>query len=263
MESYLMQFSVSNNDARKDSNETNNDDDKNQIDDEESTNNEEIESTAIPPIHYDFKTDPLPEDQRPTDLNHDESINSQTRNMLDSHLISLYKTAHECMKHKLHIHLQSTPKSAQIMSLLTIPFLTKDEVINKPALKHSFRDIWKGLQQEQLEKGSQLNYLEIGNYTAYQLDEMANRQMIRRGDGKMQVTVIAQVAIKCDEIFKVVDIESGQTIQGDPLGQMKEVYHLVRFEMVVDLDARTGTTQLGSWQITDWDDLLDGNVWFL
>ncbi len=172
--------------------------------------------------------------------------------MLDSHLIGLYKTAHECMKHKLHIHLQSTPKSAQIMSFVLIPF-TKEEVITTPALKHSCRDIWKELQQAEYEVGS----------AVYQFNEIFfQRHLKRRGVGMIPVTVIAQVAIECDEIFKVVDVESGQVIQGDPEGQMKEVTHLVRFEIVVDLDPKTGKTELGSWQITDWDDLLDGNVWF-
>ncbi len=159
-------------------------------------------------IQFNQKINPLPEDEIPTDIQHDKSIQTQTRDMLDSHLISLYKSAHECMKHKLQIHLQSIPKSAQIMSLVTIPFLTHKEIQQTPALKHSFRDIWKGLQQVEYEKGSQLTYFEIGNFVAYQLDEMANRQMIRRGDGMMQVTVIAQVAIECDEIFQVVDVFS-------------------------------------------------------
>ena len=28
------------------------------------------------------------------------------------------------------------------------------------------------------------------------------------------------------------------------------------------MDAETGEVEIGSWQVTDWDDLLDGNTWF-
>lgn len=167
------------------------------------------------------------------------------------------------MKHKLQINLQSTPKSATIMSLFIIPFLTRDEVSAKPALKHSFRNISKALHQEEVEKGSKLNFWEIGNLTASALDEMSAKQMKRRRDRISQVTIIAQVAIQCDELFQVVDVETGETIQGDPDARIVEVTHLVRFETVVDLDSETGEIQIGSWQITDWDDILDGNHWFL
>ncbi len=182
--------------------------------------------------------------------------------MLECNLISLYKAAHERAKHEINVHLQSTPKSASIMSLFTIPFLTREEVIQKPALKHSFRDLAKVLQQEEMKKGYPLNIFEVGNITAMALDDMGAVQMKRRGDKKMQFTVIAQVAIECDEIFRVVDVTTGDVVQGNPNAQIQEVTHLVRYEMVVTLDAETGEVEIGSWQVTDWDDLLDGNTWF-
>lgn len=238
--------------------------------DEESMNETrddgEIDNTSISPnpaINFNHEITPIPDDEIPCDVNNDKRIQSHTRSMLQCNLISLYKSAHEHTKHKLQINLQSTPKSATIMSLFTIPFLTRDEVIAKPALKHSFRNISKFLHDAELSKGSKLHVFEIGNLTASQLDLMSSKQMKRRGDRMLQVTVIAQVAIQCDELFQVVDVETGETIQGHPEAKMAEVTHLVRFETVVDLDSETGDVEIGSWQITDWDDILDGNRWFL
>ncbi len=215
----------------------------------------------IPSIHFDHDIDPLPKDELPSDLNHDKTIQSNTRNMLEQNLISLYKSAHEHMKHKLRINLQSTPTSATIMNLMLIPFLTREEVRQKPALRHAFRDIEKGLRQIEVERGSKLSIFEVWDHLAQGLDQLAHKQMRRQIDknmqGNMLVTVIAQVAINCNELFQVVDIETGECLQGDPDGQMKEVTHLVRFEIVVDSDGNIGT-----WQITDWDDLLDGNMCF-
>lgn len=183
--------------------------------------------------------------------------------MLESNLISIYKSAHEHAKHKLQVNLQSTPTSATIMSLFTIPFVTRQEVIDKPALKHCFRDVAKRMKKEESQRGRGLNSIEMMRMGAYELDEMAKTQMRRRGDTMMQITIVAQVAILCDEIFQVVDVQTGETVQGDDSNRvMKDVSHLVRFEMVVDLDSETGGTELGSWQITDWDDILDGNIWY-
>eukprot|EP00551_Chaetoceros_affinis_P009691 CAMPEP_0203677226 /NCGR_PEP_ID=MMETSP0090-20130426/27495_1 /ASSEMBLY_ACC=CAM_ASM_001088 /TAXON_ID=426623 /ORGANISM="Chaetoceros affinis, Strain CCMP159" /LENGTH=455 /DNA_ID=CAMNT_0050544057 /DNA_START=96 /DNA_END=1460 /DNA_ORIENTATION=+ len=224
-------------------------------------NNDGTDSADMPSIQFNHNIDPLPTDELPSDLNHDKTIQSNTRNMLENSLICLYKSAHEHMKHRIKINLQSTPKSATIMSLITVPFLTREEVREKPALKHSFRNIWKGLRQGEVEKGSKLSYIEIMNHIAHELDQLANKQMRRQGEAKMQVTIIAQVAIQCDEIFQVVDVETGDTVQGDSDGRVQEVTHLVRFEMVVNLDGKTGEIEIGTWQIVDWDDLLDGNIW--
>jgi len=229
---------------------------------ESNQNENEIQITKSP-IDFNHSVNPVPKGEIPPDIHHDEKINSNTRSMLETNLISLYKSAHEHNKHQLQITLFSEPKSAQIMSLLSIPFLTRQEVIEKPALKHSFRNIAKSLHQLELKKGSQLNFFEIGDHTAQALDEMANKQIQRNDDNMAQISIVAQVAIQCDEIFKVVDLETGETVQGDPEARKNDVTHLVRFEVVVDLDPETGMSEVGRWQITDLDDLLDGNIWFL
>jgi hypothetical protein len=187
--------------------------------------------------------------------------------MLEPTLISLYRSAHTYCKHKLQIKLRSKPKSAQIQSLFLVPFLTRAEVEDNISLKHSFRNIVKALHHESQQRGRELSYFEIGNIVAEQLDIMSANQMMRRrksghDEDVVQMTVISQVAIQCDEIFVVRDTDTGDIVQGDAKENTNEVTHLVRFETVIDLDMETRETQIVGWQITDWDDLLDGNIWF-
>ena len=183
--------------------------------------------------------------------------------MLESHLINLYKSAHEHAKSKLSIQLQSQPHSAKLMNLFAVPFLTREEVQSKPALRHCFRSIVKDIEKQGLEMGRRLNAVECFKVGMFSLNEMADKQYARNREEKMQATVIAQVEIQCDEIFCVKDVDSGKVIQGDADGKVNDVTHLCRFEIVVDICPLSGEIELGHWQITDWDDLLDGNIWFL
>lgn len=194
-----------------------------------------------------------------------------SHHMLEPTLISLYRSAHTYGKHKIDIKLFSKPKEAKIQSMFVLPFLTRKEVEDNMSLKHSYRNIVKTLQQASIKEGRELNYIEIGRIVAEKLDEMSNKQMQRRknmsgvdvSDGSiMQVTVVAQVSIQCDEVFVVKDTETGDVIQGDPNGSVNDVTHLVRFEIVVNMNGETGEVEIGQWQITDWDDLLDGNLFF-
>ena len=161
----------------------------------------------------------------------------------------------------MEINLQSKPKEARLQSLFVFPFLTRKEVEDHLHLKHSYRNIVKAIQTKTMEAGRELNFYEIGNVVAEELDHLSAKQMGRNSSGNMQITIMAQVSIQCDEVFKVVDTEIGDVVQGDKDGKVNDVTHLVRFEMVVDL-TKEGEVQLGTWQITDWDDLLDGNMFF-
>jgi hypothetical protein len=99
---------------------------------------------------------------------------------------------------------------------------------------------------------------------------------------------VAQVSIQCKEIFIVRDSITGDVLQGVDDIQPRDVTHLVRFEMILretlineddvsnneeESKRKQGgqsnnnndddwEIELGRWQITDWDDLLDGNVFF-
>lgn len=182
--------------------------------------------------------------------------------MLDPTLISLYRSAHTYGKHKLRIKLRSRPTDAKIVSFFVLPFLTRAEVHDNVSLKHSFRNILNSIHDEEMESGRTLSHFQIANLVAEKLDDMAKKQMRRRGDKKMQMTIVAQVAVHCDEIFFVKDLESDTVLQGDDSELIRDVTHLVRFEMVVDLDSQSGKSEIGRWKITDWDDLLDGNVFW-
>ena len=138
----------------------------------------------------------------------------------------------------------------------------RKEVEDNVALKHSYRNIMKSLHHESEIKGRDLSYFEIGNIVSKKLDNMSSKQRRNRGDDIMQMTIVAQVAVQCDEVFVVRDVDTGDVVQGDPSEGVNDVTHLVRFEVVVDMDGQTGEIEIGSWQITDWDDLLDGNIWF-
>lgn len=70
-------------------------------------------------------------------------------------------------------------------------------------------------------------------------------------------TIIADVSIQCLEAFAVKDKSTGEILSGST--EPEEVSHLVRFEVTTNLD---GSRRLGSWRIVDWDDLLEGNVWY-
>merc|ERR1712228_1099645 len=86
------------------------------------------------------------------------------------------------------------------------------------------------------------------------LDSLQNQSTLK-------VTVIAQVLVHCKEIFWVKD-EGGNIIQGQEDGDIeKDALHLVRFEMPVEL-ASINNASPTSWIISDWDDLLKGNVFF-
>jgi hypothetical protein len=82
----------------------------------------------------------------------------------------------------------------------------------------------------------------------------------------MESTVICQVLIHCDEIFCVKDAETGRLLQGHADEKFRRVVHLVRFEQTVTTHWTDSggilpfRVEPGEWQITDIDDLLEGNL---
>jgi hypothetical protein len=134
-----------------------------------------------------------------------------------------------------------------------------------PSLRLSFSNIYlhlDKLEQEAIRSHQKkLSLFTLMSEIFQALEKMGLRQ-VHQTSGCLQCTVIAQVLISCGEIFHVRDLGLNETIQGDPEEKLREVVHLVRFEMVVSMDAETGVSTLGHWQITDWDDLLDGNIFY-
>jgi hypothetical protein len=88
--------------------------------------------------------------------------------------------------------------------------------------------------------------------------------------GKLSTTVEVQVLVECDEIFQVVDLNTGVVLQGHEDGLVRSVVHLVRMEKTVETYDNDNTfpyspvIRQGNWQITDIDDLLGHTKkWYL
>ena len=216
---------------------------------------------VVNPQQLDFDSS-TSKDKVPPSIDHARLEHLDSYSMLEPHLIQLYKSAHEHAKSKLSIQLQCQPYSVEMVSIFGIPFLTREEVERKPALRHTIRNLFKDLEMQAMEKGRPLSLPEtiVATYDGW--DQMATKQYKRNRGEKMQTTVIAQVALQCQEIFCVRDVESGEVIQGDSEGNINDVTHLCRFEVVVDVEPLSGRVEIGTWRITDLDDLLDGNIWF-
>jgi hypothetical protein len=52
--------------------------------------------------------------------------------------------------------------------------------------------------------------------------------------GKLSATVEVQVLVECDEIFHVVDMNTGVVLQGHEDGLVRSVVHLVRMEKMAE-----------------------------
>lgn len=189
------------------------------------------------------------------------------QDMLETNLQSIYHSAHSAAKSKLQIHLECQPKSAHLISLFSVPLLTREEVRQDPSLQNLYPDLYHKLllkAMEEMERSdgrkTSLSWRDTyGEIREFVEDKVGNQD----DEGVIQMTVVAQAVIECDEVFYVRDVESGEIVQGDDDGKMKEVLHQVRFEMVVDWDWQRREMHTGNWQITDWDDLLDGNIYYL
>jgi hypothetical protein len=100
-----------------------------------------------------------------------------------------------------------------------------------------------------------------------ELEKFASRQTQNYEHfSTVQSTVIAHIQVECDEVFSVIDLETQQVLQGYADHTIRRVQHIVRLEQVSEwiMHSNGGlSVQSGSWQITDWDDLLDGNIFYL
>ena len=187
----------------------------------------------------------------------------EENHMLQNSLKTLYQSARQhSHPNKINILLKSQPLSAHIESMFPIFGLSRVLVQNHPNLRHTYRNLAKEIQQKEREAGTKLNPIEVGQIVMNGFVSLMDQSAKLSLDGHGVITIIAQVSIKCREIFCVTDVESGEFLQGD--GQARDVTHLVRFEIVLreNFDNGPWDMEIGRWQITDWDDLLEGNVWF-
>jgi len=186
--------------------------------------------------------------------------------MLQHNLRQLYQSAREhSLPSDVNIVLKTEPVRAEIESMFPVFGLSRSLVQDHPNLRHSYRNLAKRIERKYKEKqqeGKQKpNILEIATIVAKGMDELLETSAKLSDDGNGLITIIAQVSIHCREVFCVKDVATGEILQGYDDQNPRDVTHLVRFEIVVK-DALEPELLVGRWQITDWDDLLDGNVWF-
>ena len=99
------------------------------------------------------------------------------------------------------------------------------------------------------------------------LDDFSRQQTIDFDDySSVESTVVVLVVVECDEIFSVIDLETSKLLQGHADNKVRRVKHVVRLEQVVNWvmhDTQGFYVESGPWKITDWDDMLKGNNFFL
>lgn len=209
-----------------------------------------------------------------------EIYDNEEHYMLQRQLRQLYQSAkNHSHPSKVNILLRTIPVSAKIESLFPIFGLSRSLVDDHPHLRHTYRNMLKRLQSKHKEAylagRERLNPIEVGSFISQGLQEVMERSATLSSNRMASITIVAQVSIQCKEIFCVRDVDSGVVLQGcEDVQRPRDVTHLVRFEMVVRerlLDADSTAEEdedgkweieMGRWQITDWDDLLDGNVFF-
>ena len=159
------------------------------------------------------------------------------------------------------ITLETTPLNAQIETLYFVPVLTRQHVDAKSHFKGSFQKLLAELAYKR--HFEQSNFMELIQHFHDAIFHLNERLPKKWYDADCYaVTIVAQVSILCSERFQVKHVETGEILQGSHDGKEQDVVHLVRFEMVNIVNEHGNLVEMGSWQITDWDDLLDGNVWF-
>lgn len=201
-----------------------------------------------------------------SETNIDCGGNGDEYNMLQQDLRKLYQSAR---KHshptKLNMVLRTVPKSAEVQSMFPVFGLSRKLVRDHPNLKHSYRNLGKDLQRMQNEAAAtgrgRLNPVDIGRFLFDGLEELMERSAKLSGDDRASITLVAQVLIRCREVFCVKDCDTGEITQGWNDVMPRDVQHLVRFEMVIRESMDEGL-EIGRWQIVDWDDLLEGNIFF-
>lgn len=177
------------------------------------------------------------------------TIVDDTNFMVEQKLRTLYQSAHEFGKHQIQVRLDCRPTRARIQNLFVFPFLSRPMLKRNPGLKEQYQQL--------------LDVLEVHPREAIPIYRELVEEM--QNHGNAESTVICQVLLECDEVFWVKDLSTGVLLQGRDDDEFRKVFHLVRFEMVVQTIPRRHPIVPfrmvpGNWQITDIDDHLDGNL---
>ena len=214
----------------------------------------------------------------PTYENEEEDVVDFTTltQMMEPNLLDLYQhLSSSCTPPTLSVLFQMQVQSAKLENLHVVPLLTRDVVHHNPALRGNFQTILRNAAYQR-QANRHVSASDTGKYLWEQWDDLSRRiahsarntaasSSLKEDveDDVFAITVVAQVSVMCKERFRVVDVHTGECIQGDVNGKERLVPHLVRFERVTKMNLQTQRWwYAGPWQITDWDDFLDGNIWY-
>ena len=184
-------------------------------------------------------------DDNPKDGVIDESL----EDMVEERLRNLYASACEHGKDQIQVRLQCQPTGAHMVNIFVFPFVSRSYLKKYPELNAKYQEL--------------LDCMNVAPRLAMPIyHDLVGAYQSR---GVMESTVICQVLVACDEIFWVKDLATGATIQGHEDGQVRKVWHLVRMEKVIETHPANRPIlpfkhKQGNWQITDIDDLLEGNL---
>jgi len=168
--------------------------------------------------------------------------------MVEKKLRSLFQDAREYGKDQMQVRLDFKPQKAHMVNLFVFPFLSRNLLQVQPEIKDKYTQL-----------------LEFMGTNPRDAMPIYHEFVADFGDrGWTENTVIAQVLVPCEEVFWVKDLATGAIIQGVEDETPRTVAHLVRMEMVVRSKPSDGffpfEHEQGNWQMTDIDDLLEGNL---
>ncbi|KAL3933659.1 MAG: hypothetical protein SGBAC_010297 [Bacillariaceae sp.] len=178
--------------------------------------------------------------------------NDFLESMVEKKLRSLFEDAREYGKDQMQVRLDFKPKGrAHMVNLFVFPFLSRNLLKVQPSIKDKYTQV--------------LDFMGTNPPDAMPIYHEFVADFGERG--WTENTVIAQVLVPCEEVFWVKDLETGAIIQGVEDDTPRPVVHLVRMEMVVRSKPSDGFLgfmpfehEQGNWQMTDIDDLLEGNL---
>jgi hypothetical protein len=224
-------------------------------DKKEKMTNEDGDDVIIPP--------PPQEEGNINDNKEENDNNSNNRTSLPTNdndldmicrpLRNLFQSAHQSGRDQLQIKLQTEPVRATLYNVFCFPYVSREAIEHDPELLNRTRAI---LQLSRTSPIAAFNLLQDHVDHELQLHD------------ELRTTVEVQVIIECNELFQVIDRETGLVVQGSVDGKIQQgILHVVRFESTVITKAQESFPYLvsskpGNWKITDIDDVISPTAWY-
>lgn len=203
----------------------------------------------------DDKTNSVPNSEIKDKTKDENKVNNNDKNipldMFSKSLQNLYQSAYTYGKDKYQITLYTEPIQATLYNIHAYPYITRESCEND-----------KGKFVKEL-----IKQCRISPYNAFQLLQEHLEKEYNQHE-YLETTIDIQVLIQCNEIFQVIDRDTGNIVQGSTDGIMKSVYHLIRFENnVISTQQETFpygiiSTLKNNWIITNIDDLITTKSWY-